>query len=123
MAAGVTLADDAFVFTASVDGSEMFGGSWATRAFGRAVERARKDGYRLPEGIRLYDVRHLAITTALENGHSVADVAQRFGTSARTIYAKYAYAIPGNDEKIAASMGALWKASKKKPAKVRAIRG
>jgi integrase len=110
VAAGVTLDDDAFVFTPTVDGSAMYGGSWAGRAFGRAVERARKDGYRLPDGIRLYDVRHLAITTALENGHPVADVAQRFGTSARTIYARYAHAIPGNDEKIAASMGAVWKA-------------
>lgn len=112
MAAGVTLPDSAFVFTPTVDGSAMFNGSWATRAFGRAVTRARAAGYDLPQGIRLYDVRHLAITTALENGHPVADVAQRFGTSARTIYARYAHAIPGNDEKIAASMGALWKAPK-----------
>jgi integrase len=119
VAAGVPLADDAFVFTPTVDGSAMYGGSWATRAFGRAVDRARKAGYRLPDGIRLYDVRHLAITTALEEGHPVADVAQRFGTSARTIYARYAHAIPGNDEKIAASMGAVWKA---KPGEVRDLR-
>jgi integrase len=119
MAAGVTLPDTAFVFTPTVDGSAIFNGSWATRAFGRAVKRARKEGYRLPEGIRLYDVRHLAITTALENGHAVADVAARFGTSPRTIYAKYAHAIPGNDEKIAASMGALWTA--KKPTEVTAL--
>lgn len=119
IAAGVTLADDAFVFTPTVDGSEMFGGSWAGRTFARAVERARADGYRLPEGIRLYDVRHLAITSALEDGHSVADVAQRFGTSAKTIYARYAHAIDGNDEKIAASMGAVWA---KPPAQVKTLR-
>jgi integrase len=118
--AGVTLSDDAFVFSPTVDGSSMFAGSWANRKFGRAVERAREDGYRLPDGIRLYDVRHLAITTALEDGHSVADVAQRFGTSAKTIYARYAHAIPGNDEKIAESTGAIWKA---KPTKVVTLGG
>jgi integrase len=119
VASGVSLPDSAFVFTPTVDGSAMFGGSWATMTFGRAVKRARAAGYDLPVGIRLYDVRHLAITTALENGHPVADVAQRFATSPRTIYARYAHAIPGNDEKIAASMGALWKASQ--PGEVRSI--
>jgi integrase len=112
LACGVTLPDDAFVFSPDPAGSTTFSARWATRAFAKAAVAARAEGFRLPTGIRLYDVRHFAITQALAAGHSVADVAQRFGNSPRTIYARYAHAIPGNDEKIAASMGALWKAKK-----------
>lgn len=108
LACGVELTERAFVFSPAPDGSATYNGSWSTRAFGRAVARARRDGWSLPDRVRLYDVRHFGITQALGAGHPVADVAQRFGTSARTIYQAYAHAIPANDAAIAATMGAIW---------------
>lgn len=108
LACGVELSDEAFVFSPDPDGTTTYNGSWATRAFGRAVGRARRDGWHLPDGVHLYSARHFAITAALAAGHPVADVAQRFGTSARTIYQTYAHAIPANDAAIAATMGDIW---------------
>lgn len=108
MAVGATVGRRALLFSAEPDGSEPVSPHALTITFTRHVGYARRDGVDVPAGMRLYDFRHFGITQLLRKGRSVADVALRFGTSARVINARYAHAIPGDDERMAETMADVW---------------
>jgi integrase len=105
---GATIGRRALVFSEEPDGSEPVSPHALTITFGRYVRRARRDGLDVPAGMRLYDFRHFGITQLLRKGRNPADVARRFGTSARVINARYAHAIPGDDERMAETMADVW---------------
>lgn len=99
---------DAFLFSPDPDGTGFYEPGWASQAFRRWVGRAVKDGAaELPSSLVLYDMRHYGITKLLERGYPVADVAERFGTSARMVYGTYAHAIPAQDKGMGAALGEL----------------
>lgn len=118
---GVAVHPDAFLFSPDPDGSTFFAPDWAGQAFRRWVLRAGQDRYdrssrtrvpgsavaELPTGFTIYDMRHWGITKLLEARHPVADVAERFGTSARMIYQAYAHAIGGQDDGMADTLDRL----------------
>lgn len=105
---GKRLGPRALIFSLAFDGSEPLSPKVMARAFGRAVDRARAAGADLPEGFRLYDMRHYGITALLRAGRPVAAVARRFGTSSRMIHARYEHAIPEDDEGLAATLSDMW---------------
>lgn len=106
--AGVELDDDAFVFTDDPSGRTPYDPSWAARAFSRHVKAARLGGLQLPDGIRLYDVRHFMATQAIAAGFTPTDVAARMGNSARTVLENYAKPVSANDRLLAQRMGEVW---------------
>lgn len=108
LACGTSIGRRALVFSGEVDGSEPVSPHAMTTTFSRYVRYARRQGVDIPEGMRLYDFRHFGITQLLRAGRSAADVARRFGTSARVINARYAHAIPGDDERMADTMADVW---------------
>jgi integrase len=104
----VAVRPDAFLFSPDPDGSGFYDPGWAAQAFRRWAGRARRDGVAdLPSSLVLYDMRHYGITALLGASHPVADVAERFGTSARMVFATYAHALPGRDEGIAATLSEM----------------
>lgn len=108
--AGVALPDSGYVFSGDPDGATPYAVSWSTRAFNRAVTRARRDGLTLPAKMRLYDVRHFMATMAKAAGISSVDIAYRMGNSARTVDARYAHPVSENDRRIAELMSKAWTA-------------
>lgn len=108
LACGIRLGRRAFLFSYEPDGSEPGSPKNISRLFDRAVDAAVKAGIDVPPGMRLYDFRHFGITQLLRKGRAVADVARRYGTSSRMIHARYAHAIPGDDDTLAATMADVW---------------
>lgn len=104
----ITLGRQALVFTNDHEAARPIAPHAMTTAFDRQVRYAVRDGLSLPGGMRLYDMRHFGITQLLAGGVDPAEVARRFGTSARMIYARYAHAVPTSDTKAAAVMANVW---------------
>jgi integrase len=108
----VAIAPDAFLFSREPDGTALCNPHSVSVAFTRLAKQARKVGAAdVPAGMHLYDMRHYGITSLLAAGHPVADVAERFGTSARMIYGTYAHAIPEQDDGMAATLEAMFRLS------------
>lgn len=105
---GHRLGPRALIFSLAPDASEPISPKVLSKAFDRAVDRARETGVSLPEGFRLYDMRHFGITSLLRAGVPVAAVAKRFGTSPRMIHARYEHAIPEDDDRMVATLGTLF---------------
>lgn len=111
LAMGERLTGRALVFSLDAAGAAPVSPKVFSRAFGRAVDRARNDGATLPDGFHLYSMRHYGITTLLRAGRPVAAVARRFGTSARMIHQRYEHAIPEDDGRLADTLAGAWGAA------------
>lgn len=107
---GQRLGGRALVFSLDPDAREPISPKVFSKAFERAVTRAREAGCDLPEGFHLYDMRHFGITSMLRGGQgrNVAAVAKRFGTSTRMIEERYEHAIQADDAALADTLGAVW---------------
>jgi integrase len=108
LAMGERLTGRALVFSLDPAGTAPVSPKVFSKAFGRAVDRARDDEATLPDGFHLYSMRHYGITTLLRAGRPVAAVARRFGTSARMIHARYEHAIPEDDGRLADTLAGAW---------------
>lgn len=107
-ACGLVLGRRAYLFSHEPDGSEPMSPNILSMMFRRYVTRARAAGIDLPIGMSLYDYRHFGITTLLHAGRSVADVADRFGTSQRMIQERYAHRIKAEGARMADTMNDVW---------------
>lgn len=107
---GSRLSARSLVFSLAPDADEPLSPKVLSKAFERAVARARVAGCELPVGFHLYDMRHFGITQMLRSGtgRNVAAVAKRFGTSTRMIEERYEHAIQSDDAALAGHLGAIW---------------
>jgi len=107
---GKRLSGRALVFSLDHEGREPISPKVMSRAFERAVARARAAGCELPDGFHLYDMRHFGITNILRlgKGRNVAAVAERFGTSTRMIQERYEHVIPKDDAHLSEILGSVW---------------
>lgn len=110
LACGHRLSGRALVFSLDPEAKEPVSPKVFSKAFERAVDRARAAGCDLPGGFHLYDMRHFGITQMLRGGQgrNVAAVAKRFGTSTRMIEERYEHAIQSDDAALADTLGAVW---------------
>lgn len=110
LACGVRLSPRALVFSLDPEAKEPVSPKVMSKAFERAVARARGAGCDLPDGFHLYSMRHFGITQLLRGGkgRNVAAVAERFGTSTRMIESRYEHAIQKDDAHLADILGAVW---------------
>lgn len=110
LACGVRLSPRALVFSLDNEAKEPISPKVMSKAFERAVDRARVAGCDLPDGFHLYSMRHFGITQLLRGGkgRNVAAVAERFGTSTRMIESRYEHAIQKDDAHLADILGAVW---------------
>jgi integrase len=98
----ITLADDAFVFSNEVDGSEPWYPDTVSRSFKRLCEL---EGL---QGIRLHDLRHFVATQLLSAGVDVRTVAGRLGhRNAATTLNVYAHFLEQSDRAAADVMGRI----------------
>jgi integrase len=103
MVCGIALAEGAFVFTASIDGSIGWRPDSTTRAFRRLCEQLGL------EGVRLHDLRHYVATRLLAAGVDVRTVAGRLGhRNAATTLNVYAHFLAEADRDAANVLGRLF---------------
>lgn len=83
-------------------GRPMYGGSWTSNVFKRALDRAG-----LP-AIRIHDLRHTSVSLALEAGGRLEVVQERHGhSSIRVTSDVYGHSYAGADETVAAALDEL----------------
>jgi integrase len=108
-ACGITLSEDAFVFSFLADGSEPIRPGTLSYMFRRlAMEvgfRYRVDG-ELRTGT-FYSLRHFMVTQSLAAGRSIHEVANRAGHSVKTMSEVYSHYLPDADRGTANAMGAV----------------
>lgn len=84
------------------NGTPMYGGSWTSNVFKRALQRAG-----LPD-IRIHDLRHTSVSLALEAGGRLEVVQERHGhSSIRVTSDVYGHTYAGADETVAAALDDL----------------
>ena len=106
----ITLAENAFVFTSTVDGSEPWYPDSASRSFQRLC---KQEGL---QGVRLHDLRHFVATQLLSAGVDVRTVAGRLGhRDAATTLNVYAHFLEQADRAAADVMGRLIADEPKRP--------
>lgn len=99
---GTQLVDDAFVFSADVEGREPWYPDSVSRRF---RDSCRKVGL---EGVRLHDLRHYVATRLLTAGVDVRTVAGRLGhRNAATTLNVYSHFVPESDQRAAEILGRL----------------
>jgi integrase len=99
---GVTLSDDAHVFSPDPDGLRPLAPNDVTKVFIRVRKRAGLDA------VRLHDLRHFAATRLLAAGVPVRTVSGRLGhANAATTLGVYAHFVEESDRDAAATLGAL----------------
>ena len=108
LACGIRLTGRAYLFSRSADCSTVIDPDGPSQAFSRVVTAARTAGLPIPEGMRLYDMRHYGITQLLRQGRSPAAVAVRYGTSEHMLRTRYSHAIPGDDDHLADTLATAW---------------
>lgn len=59
------------------------------------------------DGVRLHDLRHWVVTSLLQAGHSVPDVAERVGDNPKTVLAVYAAAVATNSSRQSEELSAM----------------
>jgi integrase len=98
---GVTVADDAFMFSRSPAGVEPVRPDVVTKAFNRACKVAGV------AGVHLHSLRHFSATTAIAAGADVVTVAGRLGhrDSSMTLRV-YSHALAARDEAAGEAIGA-----------------
>lgn len=98
----ITLAENAFVFSSAVDGSEP----WYLDSVSRSFQRlCKQEGL---QGVRLHDLRHFVATQLLSAGVDVRTVAGRLGhRDAATTLNVYAHFLEQSDRAAADVMGRL----------------
>jgi integrase len=102
-AAGARLAEKAFVFSGSPDGSEPWRPDATSRSFEFVCRRAHVSG------VRLHDLRHYVATQLLASGVDVRTVAGRLGhRNPATTLNVYAHFVPEADGEAAHTLGALF---------------
>lgn len=105
---GVRLGRRAFLFSRHPDATIPQTPDGPSQAFERTVAGAIRAGIPIPQGMRLYDMRHYGITQLLRAGRDIASVARRFGTSADVIRRTYEHVIPGDDDRLADTLEGIW---------------
>ncbi len=116
--AGVTLADDGYIFSRSADGSEWIGPAVMTDAFGRACmatglvrtidDPKAEGGRRQVPFCRLHDLRHFNASLQLAAKVPIATVSKRLGhANISTTLDIYAHAMPADDQAAADILGGL----------------
>jgi integrase len=99
---GVVLVDDAFVFSAEIEGSEPWYPDSVSRRFRESCRRVGLDG------VRLHDLRHYVATRLLSAGVDVRTVAGRLGhRNAATTLNVYSHFVPESDQEAAEILGRL----------------
>ena len=97
---GNRLADDAYVFTHTLDGSRPLHPDNVTAAFRRLPSNKGT--------VRLHDLRHAHATQLLSNGVDISAVSSRLGhANPSTTLNIYAHALEETDERAATVIGAL----------------
>jgi site-specific recombinase XerD len=109
---GISLPQDAFVFSGEPDGSLPRHPGWFSASFRNAKARAAKAGIVLA-GVRPYDVRHFMCSTMLAHGVAPAVVAERAGNSMRTMDSHYRHAVPAADQAAADLMARIMREASK----------
>jgi integrase len=99
---GVALVDDAFVFSADLEGREPWYPDSVSRRFRESCRRVGLDG------VRLHDLRHYVATRLLSAGVDVRTVAGRLGhRNAATTLNVYSHFVPESDQEAAEILGRL----------------
>lgn len=116
----VSLVDNAFLFSSTVDGSQPRHPNSMTKLFGVVRDDAFNGGNRSKgkrgERMSLHCLRHYGVTQALSNGLSIAEVSYRAGhTNITTTMNTYGHYIPGRDRNAGRLMGALLSYTKALP--------
>jgi|GEM_PF-1625959 len=106
---GEYLRGDAYVFSPDPAGRRPYRPDWATKTYARLRARAAAAGIAGLERVRLYDVRHFMATQLLAAGCPAAVVAERMGSSERTLDHHYRHAVPARDRAAADMMDAIWR--------------
>jgi len=104
LACGVPLPKSAFVFSDEADGSAPWRPDSTTRRFGTLRKRCGLD-----ESIHLHSLRHFVVTTLLNAGVELPEVAGRVGHGGggRTTLAVYSHFKPARDRHAADYLGQL----------------
>jgi len=101
-ACGTALADDAYVFTRSVDGTEPWVPNEVTKLF---IRLRNSIGL---TNVRLHDLRHFSATRLLAAGVPVRTVSGRLGhANAATTLGVYAHFVEESDREAADALGAV----------------
>lgn len=105
LACGVSLPDDAFVFSSSPDGSVHWWPSNLNSSFRRLRERAG-----LPTWVKLHGLRHTQVTQLLDAGVPVRTVSGRVGhRNPSTTTNIYSHWVPESDERASQVVAArIW---------------
>lgn len=78
---------------------------YGTRMFAKAVARAG-----IPAGTTSHDLRHAFVSTLLDAGMPLPQVAELVGDTLATVVEVYAHMVPGREERARAMIDAAWSA-------------
>lgn len=99
---GVSLADDAYVFSYEPDGGKPWAPLTVSQRFGRLRDRLDL------QGVRLHDLRHYVATRLIAGGVSIRTVSGRLGhANAATTLGVYSHYVDATDQDAADLLGAL----------------